>query len=364
MVINKENIIRLNSNFTSAKPLITKEAILDSYTSLELFNAYIKGLSVGKPILSPLRKEGNPSFSIFKSTADSETYLFKDHGSGKHGDIFKFIQELYNVNYIEAIKKVGTDLGMNNIYNCGTCSIIELIPDKEKERIKKEIEPFNKLPNTIEIEPRKWEVYDIKYWNLYGIKLSTLKKYNVVPIKGFKIRSLYHLADKFAYAFIEKKDEKTTYKIYQPYNIIGFKWRTTHDSSVWQGWEQLPIEGEIVIVTKSLKDVMSIVDNTPFSAVSLQSETVMPKDDVMQGLSDRFMNVMLLYDNDFEKEKNIGQIQAEKIKDNFRGMANLVNISIPDRYRAKDFSDFIKGWGITYASKTLISKVEDVKMPF
>ena len=50
-------------------------------------------------------------------------------------------------------------------------------------------------------------------------------------------------AEKYAYVFVEFKDNVESLKIYQPFSEF-YKWRNKHDSSVWDLWEQLPETGE------------------------------------------------------------------------------------------------------------------------
>ena len=198
------------------------------------------------------------------------------------------------------------------------------------------------------IKQRKWKAYDYAYWLQFGIDSETLKKYHVVPIEYFFINISPFKADKHAYAFIERKDGKETYKIYQPYSK-RFKWLNNHDASIWQGWDQLPDKGPKLIITKSLKDVMSIVSVTGIPAVSLQSETTMPKEHIIDELASRFERIWVLYDNDFDKDVNIGRKQGQKIADEFY----LMQIEIPVLYSSKDFSDLVKNENQEIAKLTL-----------
>ncbi|MGK2861905.1 MAG: hypothetical protein ACSLE0_08225, partial [Chitinophagaceae bacterium] len=173
-----------------------------------------------------------------------------------------------------------------------------------------------------------------------------LIQYNVTPIEYYFINGAIIKTDKYAYAFIEYKDGQETYKIYQPFNK-DFKWINNHNDSIWQGWNQLPPKGEILIITKSLKDVMSITDVLGIPSVSLQSESVHPKRIVMKELHFRFEDIYLLYDNDFDKEQNWGQLFAKSVASEF----NLYNIAIQDSRKCKDFSDLVKEYGAVESKK-------------
>ena len=107
---------------------------------------------------------------------------------------------------------------------------------------------------------------------------------------------------------------------------------------MWQGWKQLPEKGDELIITKSLKDVMSIDSILGIPAVSLQSEGTKPKPHIIQELKNRFKTIYLLYDNDFDKEKNWGQIFAKELYKEF----DMINLMIPSEFESKDFSDLVK----------------------
>ena len=145
--------------------------------------------------------------------------------------------------------------------------------------------------------------------------------------------------------FVEMKDGKPTEKVYQPFNKNGFKWRNSHDKSVWDLWTKLPPRGEKVIITSSRKDALCIWANTGIPSVSLQSETASIKPQVMQELKDRFKTVYILYDNDYkqeaEKGTNPGREAAKAIAEQF----DIVQIEIPTSYKAKDSSDLFKQYG-------------------
>jgi hypothetical protein len=101
-------------------------------------------------------------------------------------------------------------------------------------------------------------------------------------------------------------------------------------------------KSDILIITSSLKDVMSIRDTLGYNAVALQAETTKPKEHIINELKSRFKNIYLFYDNDYTKEKNWGQLYAQEICDTY----GFNNICIPNQYDTKDFSDMIKKHGV------------------
>jgi len=53
---------------------------------------------------SPLRNEKNPSFYVQRS---NRGWYWKDWGSGESGDIIRFVELYYGVNFIEAVERLG-----------------------------------------------------------------------------------------------------------------------------------------------------------------------------------------------------------------------------------------------------------------
>lgn len=200
---------------------------------------------------------------------------------------------------------------------------------------------------------RDWNLHDIKYWSQFGIDIETLEKYNVAPISYLFIGGRPIHADKYAYCFTEYKDGRETYKIYQPFSE-KYKWINNHNDSVWQGWSMLPKEGDQLIITKSLKDVMSITNVLGIPAISLQAESIKPKNHIIHELEDRFKTIYLLYDNDFDKEINWGQNFAEELCKNYK----FINLMIPSSFESKDFSDLVKNYGAKNAKEIWEEKIE------
>lgn len=327
-------MINLNQN----KEMISKAAILKYFTDIEIYRRYLHGqdVSIGTAMISPLRKETRPSFGFF--IGESGEVCFKDHLLGG-GDCIKFVQMLFGLTYFEALSKVAVDFELDGDFICKKMekSNTEYVRSDypSREEILSKVTPLKLGKNR-----RNWQAHDILYWQQFGISVETLEKFNVEAISFIHMNSKIFTADKHAYCFIEYKDGKETYKFYQPYSK-DFKWINGHNDSVWQGWEQLPSKGHELIITKSLKDVMSLYEVTGIPAVSLQSENILPKHHVFQQLDSRFEVKYSLYDNDFDKETNWGRQFGDKIA----GQFGLIPIYIPDEHKSKDFSDLVMNHG-------------------
>ncbi len=359
--------INLNSLEYKNKPLLSKEALLEYFDEVKYFSAYLDGqnFTLGKPILSPIREEKNPSFGFFTSPDSwfKGEILFKDFGTGITGDFIHLVRLKYGLTYYEALSKIAIDFGLESDFYCkkidnNKIKSANIVSVNKKDVLQKSISFY-----TLKVKTRDWQLHDIKFWKDFGISKNTLLKYNVFPLDYI---FLYYKqdsdkiikTDKYSYCFLENKDDVQTYKIYQPFNK-RYKWLTNHDVSVWQGWNQLPETGEQLIITKSLKDVMSITENLNIPAVALQNESCKPKESVIKELKDRFTKLYLFYDNDFDKEINWGQMFAIDLINTFE----LENILIPDEYKVKDFTDCVKQYGIDM-SKEIYTEMTHNILPF
>ena len=128
---------------------------------------------------------------------------------------------------------------------------------------------------------------------------------------------------------------KNRYKIYSPYEDKN-KWLSNTKKTDVQGYNQLPYKGERLIITSSLKDVMCLYA-AGYHAIALQSEMQIPSAKLVTELKERFSQIDILYDNDFDKVTNPGQAMAKKICD----LYGFTNICIPDYYQSKDPSDLV-----------------------
>lgn len=339
------------------KKLVTKHAILQQITDVDIYRYYLKDeLNIGgRKILSPLRKEEDPSFGFF--FGKSGEVCFNDFVLGG-GDCFRFVELKFGLSFFEALSKVALDFEIDDQF------IIKKVEKTKNDYNPNDFADREKLlskTNNFELgkNARKWTAHDYVFWLQFGIDAETLKKYNVEPIQYLFINGRPIPTDKYAYAFTERKDKRETYKIYQPFSK-KYKWLNNHNNSIWQGWSQLPQIGQKLIITKSLKDVMTIDALTGIPAVSLQSESTYPKNNVIKELKERFKQIYIFYDNDYDKEVNWGQQFAEELS----MMYFIPSISIDAAYKSKDISDFVKHHGAEQAVDILKILLKERQVPF
>lgn len=335
------------------KQMVNKKDLLKYISDLDIYQKYIdKEVLPGKVMLSPFRNEKNPSFGLFRG--ENDEICFKDFTIPNYaGDCIKFVQLKFNLTYFEALSKIAIDFDMGDDF---IIKKFEKTPSNNMIAMNRDEFLSKAITLDLKKTKRKWFLYDVNFWNQYGISISTLEKFNVEPISHFHVNGKIIKAEKYAYCFIEFKDGRETYKIYQPFSE-KYKWLNGHNNSIWQGWSQLPLNGDILIITKSLKDVMSIYEVANIPAVALQCENILPKQHVFNELNERFNVIFGFYDNDFDKEQNWGKIFSDKLCSTF----NLIQVQIDENLGCKDFSDLVKTYGEKESKKIL---EEQILTPF
>ncbi len=310
-----------------------KKDILSKITDADIFAFYLGNrFKLNVKIRSPLRRDINPSFSIFNSSS-GDCLLYKDHATGDSGDCFKLVMNLFNIDYKESLRMVHRDIIVNGL--------------KSNEIFNRYIEDTirNKKETDIKICSKKFNTFDIEYWNSFGISLNTLKKFKVRACSGIyindKLRIVYSDMKNPIYSYrINKK-----YKIYSPFNTIN-RFINNCTTSDIQGLEQIKyLIGDLLIISKSLKDVM-VLHELGYYSIAPNSETTSIPEDIMKDLKRRFKNIIVFYDND-----KAGISGANKMAKRY----NLKCIFMPNT-KCKDISDFVKDNNIILA-KRLIKKL-------
>jgi len=321
---------------------LSDEEILGRINSLDIFSYYIgKDFKYGRAMCSPLRKDRSPSFTVFKHS--SGKYFFKDFSTGESGDCFTFLTKLFG------LKRFDTYRLIDNDFQLGISTKSFTTPTKQYvgEHIK-EYENIKPSTTTIQIKSRPWNTQEDKtFWSKYGICCKILSKYNVraaanVWVNDNLIVSSNRYNPIYAYHFPNGK-----MKIYQPYS--KFKWLSNTSVSDLQGLSQLPLRGDTLVITKSLKDVMCL-DVFGIPSVAPSSESCVIPADVVKDLTDRFARIYILYDFD---RTGISFANRHRKLYGFiplfftNGKFNTFD------YKSKDFSDFIALNGVRGAAELI-----------
>lgn len=313
--------------FSSGKALITVEDILSRVTEAQILSFYLNINNIPCLIHSPLREDKNPSFGIY--SPDGKKIKYIDFSTRERGNIFDLLKNLWSCSFYEVLLKIKKD--MSQFFKCSTINKIS------------KSDPMNNrmtvlCENTrLECKVRNWKTYDIEYWKSFGITLNWLKYANVYPIshkiviKGDK-RYIF-AADKYAYAYVEFKDGKTTIKIYQPLNKKGFKWSSGHDGSVISLWTKIPEYGDKVCICSSLKDALCLWANTGIPSIAIQGEGYRMSNTAIKELKRRYKDIFILLDND-----KTGITDGKKLAE----LTGFNYLELPKFKEGKDISDLYK----------------------
>lgn len=330
------------SNISIGKVPIELSDILKIVSEEDILAYYFNIYKLPTLISSPLREDKNPSFSIYINRHNHVRCY--DFGTQQRYGVFDLLMEYFHLTFSQVLERVWYDM----------CHIYIHTP---KKTIKKQT--YKHSPLKLEVKTRSFKDYDLQFWNKYGISQEWLRFGRIFAISDIilnknGLKSCIP-ADKYAYVYVEFKDNIQSLKIYQPYNKT-YKWMSDGNSSVWNLWTQLPEKGEKLIITSSLKDALCLWSNLGIPSCCLQSEIAIPKKQVINQLKLRFDNIYILYDNDYDKSVNTGQNRANMLCDKYQ----LYNICIDKKYEVKDPSDFYKKYGrklfVKYFYKLLNNK--------
>ena len=315
--------------------------LFDKYSELDILSTVFPQItSIPCKISSPFRVDNNPSFSIFMD--DDNHIRFKDFGDSEcKGSLLDLLCKHWSCSFNQVFDKILA------IMQKKEGSDITIKSKQVRTLTRKEVDELTQLQVAI----RPWKDYDYKYWESYGIEKQWLKYAEIYPIshkiiikkdkETGKNKKYIFSADKYAYAFVERKDGKLSLKIYQPYNTKGFKWCSKFDSSVWSLWTKVPEKGDNLIIGSSTKDCLNISCQLHIPAICMQGEGYWPKPQIMKELKRRYKKVIVFFDNDFTSDKNPGRKDSIKLAKEF----NLERVEIPAEYKAKDPSDLYLKYG-------------------
>ena len=289
--------------------------ILSKLNDYDIFSYYLGDFTIGKLYNSPLRIDKIPSFAVFKGRRGN--LMFKDHGSGISGTSITFIKEYKHITSEGELEK----------------ELLRIISSTSPLRTTTKTTFYKSNASTdIGIVRQDFTNIDIEYWKQYNISLDTLKKYQVFSIKYYlcnRIVSGTYKDTNPMYAY--KVNDK--FKIYRPFNSKYTKWRSNLTTNDIQGLDQLPKgERKILIITKSLKDVM-VLREMGYDAISPSSETTFIPDDILYKMICKYHYIFILFDRD-----KTGMERAKSYSRKYCIDAFFIN----KKFKAKDISDAVK----------------------
>lgn len=308
-------------NFTF-EPKITKEFLL-SKNNEETYMTYYLGAPVNKGLfVSPLRDDKHKTCSYFRGK--SGTLYFKDFATGQCLDFVNVVMTKYNCNYHEAIRIIAKDFGYTTSAPIKT-SAIKIQPKFEGNK-----------QTFIRVEVKDFTEAELKWWNSFGITKEILNKFKVYSCKTVFLNNYIYAQSAqhspiYGYYF-GKKENIEQWRIYMP-KRKEFRFIGNVSTKTIQGYKQLPKKGKVVVITKSMKDVLCLY-SLGISAIAPNSETQFVSEKVLEELKQRFEYIALLYDNDLTGVKFTNKLRKQ--------YPELIVTLIPRSTGAKDISDYYR----------------------
>ena len=307
------------------EPKITKEFLL-SKNNEETYMSYYLGIPVQKGLFkSPLRNDNHVTCSFFRGK--SGNLYFKDFADGKCLTFEGVVMEKYNCSYHEALRIIAKDFGFTSDAPVKK-QVIKIQPKFEGDK-----------QTFIRVEVKDFTEAELKWWNSFGITKEILNKFKVYSCKtvflnGYVYAQSAQHSPIYGYYF-GKKENIEQWRIYMP-KRKEFRFIGNVSTKTIQGYKQLPKSGKVVVITKSMKDCLSMY-SFGIPAIAPNSETQFLTETMLNDLKKRFQYIVVFYDNDIPGIKNMRKLRKKYPELNY--------FFIPRHYEAKDFSDFYKKYG-------------------
>lgn len=323
---------------------------------------------IGECISSPIRASDDfPSFALYIPTRLAERgydirpeeIWFKDLADGRFGDVFKFVKYYAFHHYaleldtkFEIVKFIDEQLNLGMFDSNG---------EQVRERIVREYVP--KVSKDLYYKTRKFTKKDKEYWAQFHLEEEDLNHFNVGSVQylleedGSVRKEFYKNNLAFVYKIWDKE------KLYQPEATKSMKFRNTcpgDDFMYYQGFPQLTGETDILIITKSMKDVMVFwkffnkILNIPVDVLAPAAESIKLSDKFVDVVKQNYNRVICVSDFDLAGVKFANQCKRLGYEYKF---VDTERILVNDKYKVidKDISDFLINNGYEKTIKLLES---------
>lgn len=260
--------------------------------------------------------------------------MYKDFATGESGGLTKFVATLYGCTFSQAALKAK-----------------QLAEGQEAEG--KQMERKKKEPSTAGIDrhgegisfiaKNGFSIDEMHYFNQYGISEYEATAYGIQAVFRMHIdgRRIYD-SDRGGIAFA--LPASTGFQIYRPYDEKYRFLNRLDRNAIFNKQGIIQAKNEIIILTKSLKDVICI-EKCGFPAFAFISESNRPTVETMQlfcnWLKARRITVLVCYDND-----EAGETNAAQICEDYECFHPLEKT-----WAEKDFSDQVKKEGADKANE-------------
>ena len=323
---------------------ISVDEILKRVSEQDIFKYYIKGYDgTTKKFCSEIRRDSLPTVGI--KVMPSGKYIYKDFGTGDTFTVFDYVQIKYGIDFYSTLKLIVKDLGLMDLKfekpKTKDLSIVSNISSESHSNVQMRIVPI------------EFTQKGLNYWSEYNINKELLERYKVKQISHYYLNDLLITIPKkelaFSYSFGNNKVGRYKYKILRVANA-NWKWVSNCNSNILQGFDQLPDKADLLFLTSSLKDCMSL-RSLGYMATASQSENTTISNKLITELKKRFNRVVLFLNND------LAGLKAAEYQSKLYGVP-FVHFCI---CQPKDPSDFIKSEGVDETIKMISKMVSNIR---
>ncbi len=321
---------------------VDKTFILERIRQEEIFQFYLeRPIDLDFQFRSPLRKDENPTCSMGYFGGK---LLYRDWSESKALDCFDYIMRKFRFSYGQALDQIVDDFNLT-----------EKEPNNDIPEIFAATEYQSRGKSTkkkIKVRVQAYRNPDIHYFKSFYLTRRVTEKYKCFSIEHIWLQGKPHynyrdIDPALGYYLGDSITGAQRWKIYF-YSRIGAG-RFMGNTNRINGLVQLPKYGEILVITKSMKDVM-VLDQMQIPAISMQSETTMPYSRIIDPLKQRFKCIYSLYD--FDRAGITGAMKMRR-KYEIEPLFLTNGRFGSHNFMAKDISDFIRDHGIEKTEKLL-----------
>lgn len=328
---------------------LSVEYILSKISEYDIYRFYLGHDFVpGEAMLSPFRKEENPSFTIRLNTTNE--WRHKDWSdSEKCGGCIDFVMQLFNEDFYSSLRRIDKDFGLG------------IIGKNQAERdagLRPPIPPpIPREPTLIQVVAKPFTQHEIDYWARYHITLDELNSNNIYSIKRLYVnRKLFPLEYSditFGYLFGDK------WKIYRPMLDKKRKWMSNVPQSTISGWGKIEVGKQmgykIALITKAKKDEIILSKIIPTTCSTQNESNHAISKDKISFLQENFEEVWINFDSD---ETGVKECKYYN-QFGFKWINCPKGYTKPDGSIIKDFADLARYHGLDtvvdyFKSKNLI----------
>jgi hypothetical protein len=323
------NELEIRPNIQQLYEILGQHRIMSFYFHDEII--------LGKRYCNPFRDDGNAS-CFFKWSKVGNLY-FIDYATQKiYYNPIDIACMSTGYGYPDILYKIEADFKINKLNL------------EDKKQLELETSTFKKpelKPATIKVSTVKFNKKDLLYWKQFGITPEVLSFYNIKKVsRAWIAESLWYINNDIDPCYRYKEKEK--FKIYRPFAEKKSKFRTNYFGGILEGYEQLPHKGQLLVITKGLKDVMTL-HTMGINAVAVRSENTPVSENAFNLLSNRFDEIIVWFDAD-----EAGILGAEKL-------CNMYNLPAiyHDRELGKDPSEIFMNNGKETITEIIQKKLNE-----